>query len=310
MTTVQTPRRSVGPRAIPEALRAIWRECCAGEEGSTVSRALTTNLVVVVQAAREPEIRKLLGGLSTRLPCRAFLIAVDPSDGGITAEVHGAARLHGSTRDLVLEQIELRVPEREFERLPGIVRPLLVADVPTRLYWGCDLPRELKRFDAFAAMADQSIVDSGRFELPAHSLDAVETRRRRGMRLFDLNWLRLRPWRRALAEVFERAPYREHAATHATIRFGGDAMAAGNLLGRWLEKRLGARISLEAADAPGSGLLGVDLLHADIRAALRLASPGRIEVAVETDAACFLPFAVAASMANEGDLLAAAIDIG
>jgi hypothetical protein len=40
-----------------------------------------------------------------------------------------------------------------------------------------------------------------------------------------------------------------------------------------------------------------------------LVDSGRIEVAVETEEACFLPFGVPSSRGSEGDLLAAAIDL-
>ena len=174
MTALVTPRHHVAPNAIPDALRKIWRECCQGDEDNSVSRALITNLVAVVTADRERTLRALLESLSARLPCRAFLVVVSPGDGAIRSEVHGAARLHGTIRDLVLEQIELTVPEASFARVAGLVRPLLISDIPTRLYWGAPWPSDPRRFDSLASMAELSILDSSRFLLPASDLDALE----------------------------------------------------------------------------------------------------------------------------------------
>jgi glucose-6-phosphate dehydrogenase assembly protein OpcA len=308
VTALVTPRHTVAPNAIPDALRKIWRECCQDDADNSVSRALITNLVAVVTSERERSMRATLEALSARLPCRAFLVVMTPGDGPIQAEVHGAAREHGTTRDLVLEQIELSVPEGAFARLPGLVRPLLVHDIPTRLYWGAPWPQDPRRFDALATMADLSILDSSRFVLPASDLDAFETRRRRGMQVVDLEWMRLRPWRRALAEVFERIRYQPKLHTTSVVRHGEGAMAAAILLARWLEERLSAHVAIESTGA-GGNLCGVDIQHGGAAASVTLVDPGRIEVAVETEEACFLPFGVPASRGGEGDLLAAAIDL-
>lgn len=307
-TVLRTPGHRVTARAVPDALRALWRECCSGNGDENVSRSLTMNLIAVVAAAREPEFRVLLDALAARQPCRAFLAVVHATGDGIEATVHGAARTLGSTRDLVLEQIDLRVPQAEFARLPGLIRPLLVNDIPTHCYWATEWPREPQRFDALAALADHAIVDSTRFLLPASELDAVEQRRSAGRPLTDLAWLRLRPWRRALAEVFERTPFTADAVTEVVVRHGEAGTAAAALLGRWLERRLHAHVALET-DPLARDLAGVELTHGDAVATATLQTTARIEVTVATPAACFLPFAVPASRGTEGDLLAAAIDL-
>ncbi|MGE3171729.1 MAG: glucose-6-phosphate dehydrogenase assembly protein OpcA [Planctomycetota bacterium] len=309
MSAVRTPRHEVAPTAIPKALRALWNECCSGEQGSSVSRALTQNLLVLGDAARERELRQVLDALAARLPCRAFLALLTPGGRELSATVHGAAREHGSIRDLVLEQIELRVPQAAFAQLPGVVRPLLVNDIPTHCYWASPWPDDPRRFDALAKLAEHTIVDSARFALPATELDALEARRRAGTRITDLTWLRLRPWRRALAEVLERTGYRSEVATAVTIRHGDDALAPAALLGRWLERRLEAEVALEPAGEPGPGLRAVELHHGDATATATLVDDARVRTQIETAQACYLPFSVPASRGSEASLLAAAIDM-
>jgi glucose-6-phosphate dehydrogenase assembly protein OpcA len=308
-TAIRTPTKAVAPRAIPDALRAIWRECCSGEPDENVSRSLTMNLLAVTDAAQQTALRGVVDGLAARRPCRAFLVAVRPGSGTIEATVHGAARVAGRVRDLVLEQIELNVPQGAFAQVAGVLRPLLVNDLPTHCYWGTTWPADPRTFDGIDAVADFTIVDSARFRLPATELDAIEQRRRAGRPLTDLNWLRLRPWRRALAEVFERAAHQDGATTTATLRHGDAGLAAAALLGRWLEQRLAAHVALEPAGSDHDGLVGFELQHADALATATLTDGGRIEVAVETRAQCFLPYTVPASRGAEGDLLAAAIDL-
>lgn len=306
--SLRTPTKTVMPRAIPDALRAIWRDCRDSECEEHISRSLTMNLVVIAPQYRERELRALLDALAARQPCRAFLAVVTAGDGAITASVHGAARVVGSTKDLVLEQIDLQVPRSAIGQLPGLVRPLLVNDIPTHFYWADAWPRDSREFDALANVADHSVVDTARFELPASELDAIEHRRRAGRTLTDLNWLRVRPWRRAMAEVFERTKFVPFAKTTVTVRHGDGGMAAATLLGRWLERRLAATVVLEATAGPMDPIVGIEVVHSEATAAATL-KDSRIVVAVEDHASCFLPFSIPSSRGTERDLLAAAIDL-
>ena len=206
--TVHTPRQSVEPRQVPQALGTIWRDCCAAEPTGNVSRALIANFLVIGDTQREPELRQVLDRIVSRVPCRAFLITLAETQPSIQATVSGAARVYGKSRDLVLEQVDLQAPHGSFDQLAGLVRPLLVNDLPTHLYWATDWPADPRPFDLFTVMAEHTIVDSARFLAPAAHLDAVQRRRERGRSISDLSWLRLRPWRRALAEAFERLPWK------------------------------------------------------------------------------------------------------
>jgi hypothetical protein len=305
----RTPAHAVALPAIPDALRAIWRDCCADQPDVDVSRALTHNFVGVADAARAPDLRLAVDTLSARLPCRAFLVALVPGAAPLRAEVFGAARPFGRALDLVLEQIELQAPRSAFAHVAGVVRPLLVNDLPTHLYWAMDWPARPADFDALLMMAEHAIVDSARFSAPEAQLDAVEQRRQQGSAITDLNWLRLRPWRRALAEAFERCGHDRERPTAVTIRHGGAAPAAALLLGRWLEQRLGATVGCETADGAPGCVVGVELQHGDASVAAAQSGQGRIEVQVTTAESCFVPFSVPASRGSEGDLLAAAIDL-
>ena len=62
------------------------------------------------------------------------------------------------------------------------------------------------------------------------ALRAVQDRRRRGQHITDLSWLRLRPWRRALAEAFERVPWTPGTKASGSVRHGRMATAAAILL--------------------------------------------------------------------------------
>ncbi len=325
----RTATRPTDVRGIGAALRSLWRDCCPEEAGGDVARSLTTNFVMVAAAEAEAEARAALDRVFPRTPCRAFLFLVDGARAAVDTEVTAVTRCHGDTRDIVLEEVVVRLPTARLARLPGIVRPLLVNDLPGHLYWRHDWPRDEALANASVALCEHLIVDSQRgsptfdqLELlrdefprsqpprnpPAHSEPARnEPARSHGVRVTDLTWLRLRPWRRALAEAFERITWQPGQPTRAIIRHASSGSASVVMLARWLERRLGATIDLDESGSsdPDHVLLTTGAVEVCIEL-----EHGQLAVYVTTDAHCDLPFRLPASRGSEGDLLAAAVDVG
>ncbi|MBL8750284.1 MAG: glucose-6-phosphate dehydrogenase assembly protein OpcA [Planctomycetes bacterium] len=297
---------------IPDALRGLWRACAAGNtnaDDGDVTRSLAINFVGVTTAADEGALRGAVERLHLRTPCRAFLLVIDPAATAVTAAVSATTRAHGSTQDIVLEEIAVRLPESGFERMPGLVRPLLVNDLPNHLYWAAPWPRTEPHFDDLARLCDHTVVDTRSFRAPERELTHVGARRERGQRITDLSWLRLRPWRRALAEAFERIPWQAGSPATATIRHGAAATSSALLLGDWLNARLAARIVRETDADAGSCPTRVTLRtgHDEVDLANET---GHVTAHVTTKEFCHLPYRVPLSRGRDGDLLAAAIDLG
>lgn len=310
----RTPKHTVALPQIPEALRGLWRACSAATNADAegnVARSLAINFVGVADAAGESALRAAVDRLQHRTPCRAFLLLIDPSAGKPVAEVTATTRAHGSTQDIVLEEIAVRLPESGFAQVPGLVRPLLVNDLPNHLFWATTWPRSEPHFDELARLCDHVVVDTRSFLDPSRELGHLAARRRGGQRLTDLTWLRLRPWRRALAEAFERIPWRAGTPTDVVIQHGREAMAAALLLAQWLQDKLHAKVRLEGAtgDASAPCPSQVDLRAGDCEVQL-LTIGGHVAVHVTTPEYCYLPFKVPVSRGRDGDLLAAAIDLG
>lgn len=303
---VRTPPRSCQPRDLGDALGTLWRT--ASDNGGDVARALTINFIAVAHDHDEFALRQVAERLVHRSPARALLLSIDDALRQPEVEVAAVTRCNGKVRDVVLEEIFVRLPSSWFTHVPGLMRPLLISDLPTHLYWACDWSRD-GRFEELHALADHSVVDSRRFSLPAVQLAELDSVRNDAHPITDLSWLRLRPWRRALAEAFGRVVWQPGTSTNGVIRHGRAGASTAILLAQWLQARLGARIVLEASGADdGSCPEAVTLTFAgcDIEAS---AIDRRVVVQVTTPAQCFLPFRLPLSGGTDGDLLAAAIDI-
>lgn len=305
----RTPARAAALPQIPDALRKIWRSCSSEVGDADVARSLAINFLGVASAAEEAELRAAVDRLQRRTPCRAFLLLIDDATTNVAAEVSATTRLSGGTHDIVLEEITVRIPTAGLEQMPGLVRPLLVNDLPGHLFWGTAWPRNERHFDDLAALCEHVVVDTRRFRSPAVEIAHVDDRRDAGMRVTDLCWLRLRPWRRALAEAFERITHVLATPTNVRIQHGAGALAASMRLGAWLEARLGATVSLDGSGTADRACPDrVVLVHGEHEVDLQ-APADHIVVHVTTAAHCLLPFKVQSSRGTDGDLLAAAIDI-
>ncbi|MCK5944166.1 MAG: glucose-6-phosphate dehydrogenase assembly protein OpcA [Planctomycetes bacterium] len=293
---------------LPEALSALWDACMQNHEGTDVARALTANFVGIAAADGAQRLLDATEVLQRRSPCRAFLLIVDDAADGQTAELSATTRRHGGIRDIVLEQLVLRVPSGDVHRVPGLLRPLIIDDLPSHLLWSLPWPADERRLDALAELCQHAIVDSRTFGNPARELPKLQARRARGARLTDLSWLRLQPWRRALAEAFDRLSWQQGADVRGTIRHGRAARAAALLLDEWLHERLGASIAAEPDGddgLPGPShvtlQVGADEVVIDHR-------DGKLFTHVTTPSHCSLPFTHMASRGTDAELLVLAID--
>lgn len=307
---VRTPTQQAEWKKIPDAMRALWRACLPEQDGGDVARSLTINFVGVAAAADHEELQATVGRLQRRTPCRAFLLLIDETAAVGTADLAATTRNHGNVRDIVLEEIVIRLPEAALAQIPGLVRPLLMNDLPNHLFWSTRWSRNEALFDALAGLCDHLVVDSRRFVETAADLRAVQARRARGLRVTDLAWLRLRPWRRALAEAFERVPWTKGTKVTGSVRHGRGAAAAAHLLTDWLHARLGAKLDLDpSGDATLACPDAVVLRTGGFEIELVGKAP-QIRVHVTTPEHCYLPFTVPMSRGSDGDLLGAAIDLG
>ena len=313
MTAIVRERTAVPIESIGPALADLWEEFEDTEQETPLGRILTLNLIGVVHRSDEQLVLEARSRLLTRHPCRAFLVILDENHGEITSEVAAETRVLSSCRQMVLEQVTLRSNPRDLHKLPGLIRPLLVNDIPVHQFWGMELPEAISDLELFGRLAEQTTVDSSLFADPPGDLTRLR-QAEGGLHLVDLTWFRLRPWRRGLAEAFEQFAWTPDVPTTASIRHACEpgARAASHLLAHWLEDRLGARTEISSTTEQDACLepQGVEVRHGAVHVSVtrRQAEP-RLVVAVTLEDRCLLPFEVVASRSQPGDLLAAAVDV-
>lgn len=275
---------SVEPDRIQQELLALWRKAAerAQREGArfAVARACRWNLVVHADGEQEFHTSKrLLDEVCETVPARVLLLhetALEDPDGVVGDD--GAPlrafieanirRTSAGRREVVAEEITLEAARSQSQRLTGLVRALLLPDVPAALVvrnpitdspW---LPRIAPEVDRFvfdsgvlasgAELARAAAVIEGLFSQvprgsqarePGEPGESGEFGGVKPVEIADLGWLRLWPWRALIASLFD-APQDAAALQRLDrieIRHAPGAAPAALLLCGWLMDRLRLR---------------------------------------------------------------------
>lgn len=185
-------------------------------------------------------------------PARVLLLYTDPEAAdGVTASVSVHGRLTGEGNWVVSEQVTLRAPAKASDRFPYAIRPLLIGDLPTNLWWAAPTPPSAAGSLLFelSEPAQQVIYDSIGWREPARGVVATaawlaqDERGRRSVRprvTSDLNWRRLKYWRRLLAQALDpaTAPGAIESITELEIEHGPHSVIQAWELAAWLASRL------------------------------------------------------------------------
>jgi glucose-6-phosphate dehydrogenase assembly protein OpcA len=246
-----------GPVEVP--LSAVDRELTRqtelahGPGSDPVQRARMSNLIIhCASAARAAEVDAMIPALVRVHPARVILVIADDSEpsGDVRASV--LVRKAGQQAQLCSEQITLRGGHNASDHLPFAVRGLLIGDLPTNLWWANPTPPALAGpvLDELAEHAQQIIYDSLGWPDPHRGVAATwpwlkRFERGQGDRRWrvasDLNWRRLKIWRRLIAQAFAPAamPGALDSITEIVIEHGPHAVTQAWQLTGWMASRLG-----------------------------------------------------------------------
>lgn len=204
-------------------------------EQRTATRTSVVNLVVLAtddeEATRACEAVRRLAG---RHPGRTISVQCagepdEPTTIDATVVLEGA---EAEGVDVWWEDVRLRVTGRGAHHLDSVVEPLILSDLPCAVWFAGRLPSPA---DPLVEVADVVLVDTK--EAPDPGAFATVSELVRRAPVVDLCWVRLRPWRRLLAGLFDGPVYRPFVANVVEAHVAGKE-APRRLLAGWLAERL------------------------------------------------------------------------
>ena len=182
--------------------------------------------------------RKTLAGLEERHPSRTILLFPEPRRAD-RIEVDVSMRcyaLHGVSREVCSEVIELRLGGKRVHAPASVVQPLLIADLPTFCRWRGLPPWGEPELEQLVDVCDRLVVDSSEWRgLPRAYGEVAKLFDR--IAVSDISWGRTVGWRGRLA-----AEWPDIRKVQKLSVTGPKADAL--LLAGWLRSRLRKKVQL------------------------------------------------------------------
>jgi glucose-6-phosphate dehydrogenase assembly protein OpcA len=208
---------------IEEALRQEWRAEAARATGASESLAARTNVLNLIVHGSAPDeiaqVSQAIERLGVHHPSRTLLLLAEPDSSEATLEAWVNTNLQtlpASDRRLLFEQVTIAARGEAANHLPGVVDPLLLAELPDFLWWLGEPPFSAPGFTRMVDIVDRLIVDTATFAHVGLGLRELAeiTIVPNGVSISDFAWDRLRPWRELVAQFFDPP---EYAASLGTI---------------------------------------------------------------------------------------------
>jgi glucose-6-phosphate dehydrogenase assembly protein OpcA len=242
------PAKPVDVQQIERELTAMWSAPPAGAADAPVTRACMSNLIVYVPshdaAARlEAEIVPIV----EHHPSRVLMLVAEGTSGGEPLEAYVSALCHlgDGGRQVCSEHVVIRAGNGAIRRLPSVVRPLVLGDLPTALWWtgpappvgGGELFRELRE-DATQVIFDSLEWTDQAPGFVATAMWAAGVARNDGVS--DLAWTRLGAWRSLVSQALDPAvaPGALDSLHDVEVEHGARTAPQAWLLLAWMADRL------------------------------------------------------------------------
>ncbi len=189
-------------------LERLWDE----QKEKKQIKACLFNLIIYTHEVRRTEyFRKTVQAIIQKFPCRIIFIEGNPSKPDEFIHVDVSTQATGEPGSLVAcDQISIETSLEQLKRVPFIVIPHLVPDMPVYLLWGQDPTSESEILPFFKKFATRLIFDSECTEDLQHfSKEILRQIGELKMDFMDMHWALITGWRDIIASLFD-TPEKHH----------------------------------------------------------------------------------------------------
>jgi glucose-6-phosphate dehydrogenase assembly protein OpcA len=233
---------AVDVAGIEKELASLWRTQ-SQDESKALTRACAWNLIVyTTDDEASARAKQFADKLVSSVPTRTILVKNQPyASTGKPIEAWVSANCHvgaGGGKLLCTEEIHIESRGKGAEHVPGLLRALVVPDVPTALWWAGAPPDNAAAVRLLLSGVDRLIVDTGAAPEGGLSRLAHVGGLLDGVTLVDLNWLRTASVRSLLASLFDPPGGHQPLWNIARVKLSTSSMSAARLMLGWLTSRL------------------------------------------------------------------------
>ena len=270
---------AVDANNVQKTLQRLWRDIADQKRASSgrprlssdsgVMRTRTINLIAIADKPVDVErIKKTVSALTEFFPSRTLILVRERSrhtkgglDVTVAVEERHTSRFKAPIR---FETVTVSTGSGREEVLASVASPILVPELPDFVWRPSSASVASVVLEELANSIDRLVVDTSGVTDPSiafrYLIDLCKNNSNE-LRLSDLAWTRIIPWRQMIAQFFDHAanqPYLETLDSVSITYAGRDSegrsgLSAGLLMAGWLCTRLGWRAPGEELVSSGDG---------------------------------------------------------
>lgn len=223
--SLMTAIHEVAPSQIAEELTKMWDAM----EGAGKMRACLFNLIFFCpNNQRIPYLRTIAQKVIEKFPSRVLFVTTEKGEGKNYLKTRVSTMVSSlGTCEIACDLIQVDVGGPSLLRLPSVILPHLLPDLPIYLIWGEDPSDENPITHLLMQLPVRSIFDSETTDnLPRFAKTLLDLRARLHMEIADLNWARMESWRDLLSTTFYSDKRLAELRKAHTITIGYQAKAS------------------------------------------------------------------------------------
>lgn len=195
-----TSQQIVPPHQIENELLRIWHSMDRGRQ----MRAGLFNLIIFNEfSSRTDYIRKIVQKIIDTFPCRVLFVSHDPDPSKNYLKTAVSVIAAEGKNATFCDDIDIGVAGSDWERVPYVILPHIIPDLPVYLLWAEDPSKPHPLFQPLAHLSTRIIFDSESADsLIGFSQTLLALKEQKSLDIADLNWGRLDGWRNLLTSAF------------------------------------------------------------------------------------------------------------
>lgn len=187
---------------VEQELKRLWTSY---DSTAKIRACLFTLIVYAEDPDRIDYLSHLIRLVHEKFPCRVIFVHANPKDQKNTLESSVSAEItkKGSTY-LACDKITITAGGKTVERIPFLILPHLVPDLPIYLLWGQDPTTETNVLPQLEKFCTRLIFDSDCSANIAQFTQKILSRLSANCKTtIDLTWAKLRAWRDVISVAFD-----------------------------------------------------------------------------------------------------------
>ncbi|MFT4553128.1 MAG: glucose-6-phosphate dehydrogenase assembly protein OpcA [Chlamydiales bacterium] len=201
---------------IEEELQEIWNSF---DEDNRARACLYTLIIYAPYSERLDYYQYLVDTLMHQYPCRIIFVTGNSTIGQEYLRTSVSAEsVEKLGHSITCELISIEAAGKHLERVPFIILPHIIPDIPVYLAWGKEPCEDRSTFQQLQKFSTRIIYDSdASHDLSGFTRTLLSRLSPSNNTSTDLNWARLSEWRHILAKTFDTKERREHLSKSQNI---------------------------------------------------------------------------------------------